>query len=51
MLRRLVGEQIKIGVDCEPALWQVRADLGQIGRAIMNLSLKRRHARRRYANY
>jgi signal transduction histidine kinase len=36
MLRHLVGERIKVVVDCEPALWQVRADPGEIGRAIMN---------------
>jgi two-component system cell cycle sensor histidine kinase/response regulator CckA len=44
MLRRLVGEQIKVSVICEPALWQVRADPGEIGRAIMNLSLNARDA-------
>ena len=31
MLRRLVGERIKVAIDCEPALWQVRADPGEIG--------------------
>ena len=44
MLRRLVGEQIKVAVDCERALWQVRADPGELGRAIMNLSLNSRDA-------
>ena len=44
MLRRLVGEHIKVAIDCEPALWQVRADPGEIGRAIMNLSLNSRDA-------
>ena len=44
MLRRLVGERIKVIVDCEPSLWQVRADPGEIGRAIMNLSLNARDA-------
>ena len=44
MLRRLVGERIKVAVDCDPALWQVRADPGEIGRAIMNLSLNARDA-------
>ena len=44
MLRRLVGERIKVAVECEPALWQVRADPGEIGRAIMNLSLNARDA-------
>jgi signal transduction histidine kinase len=44
MLRRLVGERIKVEADCDPALWQVRADPGEIGRAIMNLSLNARDA-------
>jgi CheY-like chemotaxis protein len=44
MLRRLVGERIMVAVDCEPALWQVKADPGEIGRAIMNLSLNARDA-------
>ena len=44
MLRRLVGERIKVVVDCAPALWQVRADPGEIGRAIMNLCLNARDA-------
>ena len=44
MLRRLVGERIKIAIDCEPALWQVRADPGEIGRAILNLALNARDA-------
>ena len=44
MLRRLVGERIKVAIDCAPALWQVRADPGEIGRAIMNLSLNARDA-------
>src|SRR5205085_5648916 len=42
MLRRLMGERIKLAVNCEPALWQVMADPGEIGRAIMNLSLNAR---------
>ena len=44
MLRRLVGERIKVVVDCAPGLWQVRADPGEIGRAIMNLALNARDA-------
>ncbi len=44
MLRRLVGERISIAVDCESALWQVWADPGEIGRALMNLSLNARDA-------
>ena len=44
LLGRLVGERIKVAVHCDPALWQVRADPGEIGRAIMNLSLNGRDA-------
>ena len=44
MLRRLVGERIEVAMDCEPDLWQVRADPGEIGRAIMNLALNARDA-------
>ena len=44
MLRRLVGERITVDLNCEPALWQVRADPGEIGRAILNLSLNARDA-------
>jgi CheY-like chemotaxis protein len=44
MLRRLVGERIEVAVACAPDLWQVRADPGEIGRAIMNLSLNARDA-------
>jgi CheY-like chemotaxis protein len=44
MLRRLVGEQITFTVECEPGLWPVKADPGEIGRAIMNLSLNARDA-------
>jgi signal transduction histidine kinase/ActR/RegA family two-component response regulator len=44
MLRRLVGERIKIVLKCAPSLWQVRADPGEVGRAIMNLSLNARDA-------
>jgi two-component system, chemotaxis family, CheB/CheR fusion protein len=44
MLRRLVGERIQVVIDCAPDLWQVRADPGEIGRAVMNLSLNARDA-------
>jgi two-component system CheB/CheR fusion protein len=44
MLRRLVGERINVIVNSEPELWQVWADPGEIGRAIMNLSLNARDA-------
>ena len=44
MLRRLVGERIRVTIDCAPDLWQVRADPGEIGRAVMNLALNARDA-------
>ncbi len=44
MLRRLVGGRIEVAVDCASGLWLVRADPGEIGRAIMNLSLNARDA-------
>lgn len=44
MLRRLVGERINIVVSCEPTLWPVRADAGEISRALINLSLNARDA-------
>jgi CheY-like chemotaxis protein len=44
MLRRLVGERIGVTIDCDPALCQARADPGEFGRAIMNLSSNARNA-------
>ncbi|WP_321475071.1 chemotaxis protein CheB [uncultured Paludibaculum sp.] len=44
MLRRLVGERIAVRIDCQPKLWPVRADPGEIGRAVMNLALNARDA-------
>jgi CheY-like chemotaxis protein len=44
MLRRLLGEQIHLAIECAPGLWQVKADPGEIGRAIMNLALNARDA-------
>ena len=44
LLRRTVGEHIKVAIHCAPDLWQVRADPGEIGRAIMNLALNARDA-------
>ncbi len=44
MLQRLVIERIRISIHCDSALWQVRADPGEIGRAIMNLALNARDA-------
>ena len=44
MLCRIVGEQIKVVVRPASGLWQVRADPGEIGRALMNLCLNARDA-------
>jgi two-component system, chemotaxis family, CheB/CheR fusion protein len=44
MLRRVVGDQIKIVVRPGSDLWRVRADPGEIGRVLMNLSLNARDA-------
>jgi two-component system CheB/CheR fusion protein len=44
MLRPIVGEQIKIVVRLSSGLWPVRADPGEIERALMNLCLNARDA-------
>lgn len=44
MLRRVVGDQIKVVVRPGSDLWRVRADPGEIGRVLMNLSLNGRDA-------
>jgi CheY-like chemotaxis protein len=44
MLGRLLGERITISVKCDPALWRVKADPGEISRVLMNLSLNARDA-------
>ncbi|MCE5246295.1 MAG: chemotaxis protein CheB [Candidatus Polarisedimenticolia bacterium] len=44
MLRRLADERITVVVECAPDLWRVRADPGELGRAIMNLALNARDA-------
>jgi two-component system CheB/CheR fusion protein len=44
LLRRVMGEQIKIVVRAAADLWRVSADPGEIGRALMNLCLNARDA-------
>jgi nitrogen-specific signal transduction histidine kinase len=44
LLRRLVGERIDVAIQCAQDLWKVRADPGEIGRAVMNLALNARDA-------
>jgi len=44
MLRRVVGDRIKVVVRLSSGLWSVRADQGEIGRVLMNLALNARDA-------
>jgi two-component system, cell cycle sensor histidine kinase and response regulator CckA len=44
MLRRLIGEDIELRMDLDPAAGRVRADAGQIEQGIMNLAINARDA-------
>jgi PAS domain S-box-containing protein len=44
MLRRLIGEDITLRTATVPALWQVRADPGQLEQVIVNLCVNARDA-------
>ncbi len=42
MLRRVVGEDVRLDVRLDPSLWRVRADPGQLEQVIMNLVVNAR---------
>jgi two-component system cell cycle sensor histidine kinase/response regulator CckA len=44
LLGRLIGEDVRLTFDLDPALWTVRADEGQIEQTIMNLAINARDA-------
>ncbi len=44
MLKRLMGEDIELDVKCEPHLWPVHVDRGQIDQVVMNLAVNARDA-------
>ncbi len=44
MLKRLMGEDIELVVECAPQLWPVHVDRGQIDQVVMNLAVNARDA-------
>ena len=44
MLRRVLGEDVELIVNVEPALWNVRCDRGQVEQVILNLAVNARDA-------
>ncbi|MFT3915237.1 MAG: PAS domain S-box protein [Anaeromyxobacteraceae bacterium] len=44
MLRRLLGEDVELRVECPPDLWATTADPGQLGQVVVNLAVNARDA-------
>jgi two-component system, cell cycle sensor histidine kinase and response regulator CckA len=44
LLRRILGEDVEVLVNLEPALWNVRCDRGQVEQVILNLAVNARDA-------
>lgn len=44
MLRRLIGEDVRLITSRAPSLWQVKADPGQVEQVLMNLAVNARDA-------